>query len=111
MLLNRTITSSRPQVTTDAEGVDVNAWNAAEIIDEGVPASIQQMTAHAIAEFKRRNDVDVDYEIFTRQPLSAIVDDRITDDLNDNYEVKFPCEDMAGRGVMFCTYCRKIKGS
>lgn len=107
IVLNTTISSYRAEATQDAQGTDVRNWDEADVIDQDVPASIQEMSNSEIFALSRRQ-IDCDFEIYTNQTLSAKLNDRIEDAAGNLYEVKRPAEDMAGRGRWFCTYAKKL---
>lgn len=108
LLFNKTITTYRPRVKNDAQGIDVEDFSNSMVVDDEIPASIQQMSQSASLLFQRRS-VDVDYEIYTPQRPEAKIEDRIEDSDGCTYLVKMPPDDMAGRGRFFCTYCKRLK--
>ncbi len=64
------------------------------------------MSASEIASYSRR-EIDADYCVFTRVPLTAKLNDRLVDAAGGIYSI-VDTDDMAGRGKMYCTACKRM---
>jgi hypothetical protein len=105
---NKLITVQSATPTTDSKGMTSRNWATATTVASNVPASIQQMSARAIQEFKAR-DVEVDYEIFTVGNSGALKGHRIPDpDTAGVYYIVEFNEDMGGRGRFYSIKAKRI---
>lgn len=110
---NATITTIRPAITQDAQGTDVEDFDAvdgdATVIDIDVPVSIQQMSQADVTRFQKRG-MNVDFEIFAFQSVMCKQGDRATDANGVIYVIR-DVEDMAGRGRAFNIRAKKLRES